>query len=63
MKALSVLSAGGTISIPFADFTGGKPAIGVDPKQIVAIRWGFSWADGASPCVVDAFVDNVAFTP
>ena len=55
-----VTAAPATVSVAWADFTGGKPVSYVEPKDIISIYWYFVWASGSS-YPVDIVIDDLTF--
>ncbi len=57
--ALPVSPVPAPTTVRFADFHGGMPAASVDPAQILAIWFSFSWSSTAQPYTVDLTLGNV----
>jgi hypothetical protein len=60
IKTIPVTTAPATVSVAWADFTGGKPVSYVEPKDIISIYWYFVWASGSS-YPVDIVIDDLTF--
>jgi hypothetical protein len=52
-----------TVSLTWADFTGGACKANVEPNQILSLYWQMPWTATATPYTVDLHIDNIAFIP
>lgn len=52
-----------TVSVRWADFTGGMPKAGVTPNEILTVYWNAAWSPPTTPYAVDIHIDNLAFIP
>ncbi len=65
---VEVTEAEQTVSLTWAEITGGKPEVSPNPEEIIALRWIFDWDEtkNASPEAnaydVDITIDDVTFT-
>jgi hypothetical protein len=60
--ALDIPEGGGTLSVAWADFAGGKPVMTADASEIIGIQLAFSWAGATDTAYdVDVSLDNVHF--
>jgi hypothetical protein len=60
--AKDVPESGGTITVAWSEFAGGKPVATADPSEIVGIEWSFSWAGPSDTAYeADVTVDNLRF--
>jgi hypothetical protein len=51
-----------TVSLTWAQFTGGLPIAGVTPGQILSIYWSVPFTAGGAAYAVDLHIDNLTFT-
>ncbi len=57
-----ITSTPSTVTLLWADFTGGKPTPNIDPTTITHIAWFFPWTGaGAAPYAVDITIDDLKF--
>ncbi len=56
-----VPEGGGTVTVAWSEFAGGKPVATGDASEIVGIQWSFAWAMGSTAYPIDVDVDNVHF--
>ena len=51
-----------TVSLTWAQFTGGLPTAGITPDGILSIYWSVPYTSGAAAYSVDIHIDNLQFT-
>jgi hypothetical protein len=51
-----------TVSLTWAQFTGGMPTAGVSPTGIISIYWSVPYTAGGTAYAVDLHIDNLQFT-
>lgn len=59
----AIPAGGGTVTVMFANATGGTPQPTVNAAQLMGIEWAFDWSQAATPYPVDVVVDDVVFVP
>jgi len=61
VATVDVPAGGGTVTVPFSEFAGGKPVATSDGSELLGIQWSFAWAAGDTAYNVDVTIDNVTF--
>lgn len=52
-----------TVSLTWAQLTGGLPSAGVTPTGIISVYWSVPYTSGGTAYAVDLHLDNLTFTP